>query len=129
MITLYQFPRVWGIPNPSPFCMRVETYLRMTALPYKSVYVTNPGKSPKGKLPHIEDGDVCMGDSGLIIDYLKTRYGDSLDQHLSPTERATAHAIERMLNEHFFWSIVYSRWVDEMYWPVTKKTFFGRLPF
>lgn len=35
MIKLYQFEPVWGIPNASPFRMKIETYLRMTALPYE----------------------------------------------------------------------------------------------
>ena len=34
MIKLYQFKPAWGLPNPSPFCMKVETYLRMAGLSY-----------------------------------------------------------------------------------------------
>jgi len=37
MIKLYQFHPAWGLPNPSPFCMKVETYLRMAGLPYEGV--------------------------------------------------------------------------------------------
>ena len=51
MITLHQFPPAWGLPNASPFCMKVETYLRMCNLPYTTVNVLNPAKGPKGKLP------------------------------------------------------------------------------
>ncbi len=35
MITLHQFARVWDIPNLSPFCSKVETYLRMAGIPDK----------------------------------------------------------------------------------------------
>jgi hypothetical protein len=35
MIKLYQFPPNLGLPNMSPLCMKVETYLRMAALPYE----------------------------------------------------------------------------------------------
>lgn len=129
MIKLYQFPTAWGLPNFSPFCMRLETYLRMVGLPYESVYVSNPRKAPKGKLPYIIDGDVRMGDSGLIIEYLKDRYGDPLDEKLSLSERATSHALDRMLNEHLYWAAFYSRWVDEAGWKVTKSAFFAQLPF
>jgi hypothetical protein len=37
MITLYQFPPAWGVLNPSPFCMKVEMYLRMVELPSATV--------------------------------------------------------------------------------------------
>jgi len=33
MIKLHQFHSCWGIPNASSFCMKLETYLRMTKLP------------------------------------------------------------------------------------------------
>ena len=44
MIKLFQFPPYWGLPNASPFCMKVETYLRMTGIPYQNVYVRDPRK-------------------------------------------------------------------------------------
>ena len=35
MIQLYQFEPAFGLPNASPFCMKVETWLRMAALPFE----------------------------------------------------------------------------------------------
>ena len=35
MITLHQPPRAWGMPNVSPFCVKLETYLRMTGVEYQ----------------------------------------------------------------------------------------------
>ncbi len=32
MIVLYQFPPAFGLPNASPFCMKLETWLRMAQL-------------------------------------------------------------------------------------------------
>ena len=35
-LTLYQPPgRAWNTPNISPFCAKLECYLRMTEIPYK----------------------------------------------------------------------------------------------
>ncbi|MGH8548397.1 MAG: hypothetical protein ACRERU_07320 [Methylococcales bacterium] len=34
MIKLYQFARIPNVPNQSQFCSKVETYLRLTKLPY-----------------------------------------------------------------------------------------------
>ena len=57
MITLHRFKPQWGIPNPSPLCMKVETYLRMTAFAYKVIEEASPLNAPKKKLPYIDDGE------------------------------------------------------------------------
>ena len=80
MITLYQFPPVWGLPNASPFCMKVETYLRMTGLPYQFARGADIRKAPKGKFPVIEDNGKIIPDSSFIVEYLKASYGDPLDE-------------------------------------------------
>ncbi|MEK7261627.1 MAG: glutathione S-transferase family protein [Pseudomonadota bacterium] len=128
MITLYQFPPAWGLPNASPFCMKVETYLRMCNLPYTTVNVLNPAKGPKGKLPYITDGSNIVADSGLILDYLKKIYGDALDARLGSIERAQALAWQRLLEEHLYWCAVYDRWAVNENWALTKPAFFGALP-
>lgn len=128
MIRLHQFAPVWNLPNASTFCMKVETYLRMTRLPYESVITSNPGRGPKGKLPFIEDQGRVIGDSRLIIDHLKQRYGDPLDGALSAPERAQALALTRLIEEHAYWALVYSRWIDPANWPQTRAAFFGTLP-
>lgn len=127
MIKLYQFPPQWSLPNPSPFCMKLETYLRMVKLPFEAVYVINPGKGPKKKLPTLNDEGKILGDSGFIISYLQEKYGDPLDSHLSHEQKAQALAIQRLLEEHLYWIMVYSRWLDERYWPITRDTFFSHL--
>ncbi len=128
MITLCQFAPVWGLPNASPFCMKVENYLRMANLPYRTQTVFNPAKGPKGMLPYIVDGGNTVADSGFIVDYLKATYGDGLDGHLTPTERAQALALQRLLEEHFYWCAVYDRWAVDENWAHVKPAFFGALP-
>jgi glutathione S-transferase len=97
MIKLYQFNPAWGLPNPSPFCMKVETYLRMASLPYEAINNAVPFKAPKKKLPYIEDGTRLVADSGFILKYLKLNYGDILDENLSDHEKARAHALSRFV--------------------------------
>jgi glutathione S-transferase len=128
MIKLYQFNPAWGLPNPSPFCMKVETYLRMVGLPYEVVNGTMPFKAPKKKLPYIEDGARIVADSGFIIDYLKKTYGDKLDQNLSPVELTTAHMLRRTFEESLYWVGVYSRWIEDSIWLETRTLFFGAIP-
>lgn len=111
MIKLYQFAPSWGM-SASPFCLKLETYLRMTGLPYEIAIADNPGKAPKGKLPYIEDNGKLVADSNFAIDDLKTTYGNPLDAHLSPSEPAIALAMQRTIKENFYWALVYSRWQD-----------------
>jgi glutathione S-transferase len=127
VIELYQFPRAFGLPNPSPFCMKVETWLRLAGLPYE-VKDADPRKAPLGKLPYIRDGEKVVADSTAILDYLAGRYGADLDAGLSDAERAQAHAHVRMLEEHTYFALVYSRWVDERTWPQVRAAFFGFMP-
>jgi glutathione S-transferase len=128
MITLHQFPSAWGLPNASPFCMKVETYLRMCNLSYTTVNVLNPAKGPKGKLPYITDGANTVADSDFILDYLKATYGDNLDAGLDIRTRAEAHALRRLMEEHLYWCAVYDRWAVDENWALTKPAFFGALP-
>lgn len=128
MIKLFQFPAFWNLPNISPFCMKIETYLRMANLPYEVVAVQDPRKAPKQKLPYINDDGVIVADSGRIIKYLKQKYNDNLDASLTELQKAESLALQRLLEEHLYWILVYSRWVDPANWPVTKKTFFATLP-
>jgi glutathione S-transferase len=111
VITLHQPPPAWGIPSLSPFCAKVETYLRMVDLPYR----TRPGdprKQPKGKVPWIEEDGRTITDSSDIIDYLKARHGDPLDRDLDHAQRALAHLARRTIEEHLYWVLVYTRWVE-----------------
>lgn len=128
MIILYQFPAYWNLPNFSPFCMKLETYLRMVNLPFEIVSVSDPRKSPKGKLPVIKDNGRRFEDSSLIIDYLKQQYGDTLDASVTPLQKAQALAFQRLMEEHLYWTVLYSRWIDSKNWPIIKNTLFKKLP-
>lgn len=128
MIRLHQYPPMFGIANPSPFCMKLETWLRMADLPFEIVPVVDPRKGPKGKVPWIEDGRTTVADSGFIVDYLKATYGDRLDGHLSAQQRATALAMQRLIEEHLYWAIAHGRFIDDAVWPQTKTPFLAGFP-
>jgi glutathione S-transferase len=128
MIKLYQFAPAWDVPNLSPFCVKVETYLRMAGLPYEVVDAI-PLQGPKGKLPFIEDDGKRIGDSRFIIEYLKQTYGDGVDGHLTPPERAVSNAMQRLIEDDLYWVFVFARWGkrDEN-WAENRRAIFGRLP-
>jgi glutathione S-transferase len=127
-IVLHQFSRSFDLPNASPFCMKLETYLRMAEIPHELVFEQTLDKAPKQKMPYIEADGQKIGDSNLVIEYLQQKYGDRTDAHLSAVDRAISLAMRRLIDENLYWSLVYSRWVDEKNWPITRSVYFGDLP-
>jgi glutathione S-transferase len=128
MIKLIQFPRMLGLPNPSPFCIKVEVLLKMAGLAYACEFVGNPGKGPKGKLPAIVDDGQAIGDSEIIRWHLERKYNVDFDKGLGATERAVGHAFARMAEERTYWVLVYSRWVEEANWLLFRDTLFAGMP-
>jgi len=127
MLRLHQYAPAWGGLNPSPFCLKMETYLRMARIPYETAIVRDPRGAPKGKLPYVIDGEQVIADSNFIIDYLVAAYGDKLDRHLSSQQRAYSLALRRLLEENLYWSVVYSRWIEDKGWLEIKNEFFSHL--
>jgi hypothetical protein len=128
MIKLHQFAPAFGLPNASPFCMKVETYLRMAGLPYERVNSGDVLRAPKGKLPVIDDDGTVVADSSFIIDHLKARYGDPLDAALTPRQRALALACSACSRTACTGPLLYTRWIDDAGWALTGPAFFGALP-
>lgn len=127
-IKLHQFPPVWG-RNVSPFTLKLETWLRLAGLPFEVVPVRNPKKGPKGKLPFIEDEDgTVLGDSTLIIEHLERTRGVDPEAGLDPIQRAEALALQRLFEDHFYFILVYSRWLDPDGWRAVRPAFFRFLP-
>lgn len=127
MLKLYQFERTWGIPNLSPFCCKVETYLRFAGIDYETKAAL-PTTAPKGKLPYIVDNGTTLADSRFILFHLKSTYCD-LDDKLAATDLAISVALQRLIEEHLFWIALYSRWqyTDEN-WRANKTAIFSALP-
>jgi glutathione S-transferase len=111
-ITLYQYKSFGGLPNPSPFCMKLEMYLRLAGLAYKVVTLNGRAKSPTGKAPYIDIDGKLISDSGLIIDHLERTFGHRVDGRLTLAQRAESLAFQRLMEEHLYWVMVYGRWVD-----------------
>lgn len=131
-IRLNKFGEAWGIADASPFCLKLESFLREADIPFDVEpfnFRRSFRRAPKGKLPFIEDTDgTLIGDSSLIIALLSQRHGVDLDAPLTPRQAATAHAFRRMLDEHLYWVMVHSRWCDDAGWPVTRQALFSRMP-
>jgi glutathione S-transferase len=128
-VRLHKFGEAWGIADPSPFCLKVESFLREANIAYDVVPFDSRrsfAKAPKGKLPFIEDEDgAIVGDSTLIIGRLSGQRGIDMDAPLDDRQRCVSLAFRRMLDEHLYWVVVYSRWFDEPGWSVIRQPFFA----
>lgn len=109
MLTVYKFVGDWGLPDLSPFVIKLETWLRMAGIPYQT-QVGDPNKAPKKKLPYVDDDGRIIPDSARILAHLQRTRGVDLDAHLDARQRAIATAVQAMLEEHHYFIIVHVRW-------------------
>ncbi|MDO8290594.1 MAG: glutathione S-transferase family protein [Parvibaculum sp.] len=129
MIRIFIFePLLAGTPNPGPFCIKLETALRLAGIPYETSYTTNPSQGPKLKVPFAEIDGRRMGDSTLILNHLKSVVRFDLDVKLSPAERGQSHALQRLIEERLYFVVLYSRWMEDANWVVIKGLYFGMMP-
>jgi glutathione S-transferase len=131
MMILYTPESALGIPNIVPAGLKLETWLRMAAIPYE-VAPPDLSLAPKGKLPFVRiDGEI-MGDSTFIIERLTRKHGKDLDERLNRQERAVSLAFRRMIKENLYWVITHVRWAIDanfaLYQPVVKRLFLAGLP-
>lgn len=127
-IKLYQFPLMKGM-NLSPFCLKLEAWMRMAEIEYQIVCDSPVYKAPKGKFPVIEDQGQIIPDSNFAVEYLEKKYSDPLDGHLQASEKATVIAYKMLVEESLYWQLLYSRWMEDHNWQILKAFFFKDMPF
>jgi glutathione S-transferase len=129
MLELIQFPRSLGVMNPSPFCMKVEVFLKLAGLPYQVNDHTPPMRLPKGKLPALRDGDRLVCDSQAIIEHLQRAHGTQLPLGLRQPPGGADLALCRLFEEHLYFCALWGRWIDKAGLAVVVPAFFGALPW
>ena len=131
MITLHKFVPAWGLPDISPFCSKLEIYLRMAGWQYQTK-VADSRKAPKQKLPYIEHEGRTLSDSSAIVAYLEARSDhplkQALDAGLSPRDAAAGRALQSMLEEHLYFVTVWRRWVQPAGWSVYQPVIANFIP-
>jgi glutathione S-transferase len=127
MITLYHFGPRFGLPDPSPFCVKAEVLLKMSGLPY-TAQTFDVRKAPKGKLPFIDANGAKIADSTFIRWHLEKSSGIDFDSALSPAERATAWAFEKLCEDNLYWAIVNARWLNDDNFYAGPHSFFDDVP-
>jgi Glutathione S-transferase N-terminal domain/Glutathione S-transferase, C-terminal domain len=127
-VKLYHFGRAFGLPDPSPFCVKLEYALLSQKIEYEVIAVKNPQKSPKGKLPYIIHDGKAIADSEFALQYLEKTFKFDLNESLSKEERAISVAFAKFLEDHLYFALLYDRWVSPSGWKLMKKKIFGKLP-
>ncbi|MEZ4383573.1 MAG: glutathione S-transferase family protein [Nannocystaceae bacterium] len=128
-IQVYSFGPAWGIPvpTPSPFGLKLVTWLRMVDVPFAMHVENNPAKGPKNKCPWIVVDGEKIGDSELIMSRLRAEAGVDLDAGLSAEQKAIALSVRRMLDEHYHQVWEHQLFIDEGGWE-QGKVFFDQIP-
>ncbi|NRB81300.1 MAG: glutathione S-transferase family protein [Saccharospirillaceae bacterium] len=124
MITLYQPQPMFGLPSSSPFCLKLEAFLRWQSIKFVNKHAL-PFEGPYKKIPFVDYQGQRLGDSSLIIDQLLTDLNISYDKHLN---LSVGHSFAKLMEEQMYWVMVYFRWMDQETWPILKKAFFGSVP-
>jgi glutathione S-transferase len=127
-LRVFTFDPAWGLPTAGPFGLKLEACLRMLAVPYERVFELDNRKGPKRKSPWIEQGELRLGDTELILEHVKEIYGKELDQELSPEDRARSLVVRRMLEEHYHQIFEYELVVLDAGFADLRKMFESHMP-
>ncbi|HEX4301414.1 MAG TPA: glutathione S-transferase family protein [Rhizomicrobium sp.] len=127
MITLFGFGPAFGLPDPSPFVMKTEVQLKLSGLPFRRERAAPPA-SPKGKVPFIDDDGVKVADSTFIRRHLETAHGIDFDRGLDASQKAQAWTVERLLEDHLYFAILRTRWLDDANFAKGPSHFFDGAP-
>ena len=127
MIKLYSFGPAFGLPDPSPFCMKAHMLLKMAGLEYTSDS-SGFNKAPKGKQPYIEDDGEIIADSTFIRLHIENKYGFDYNAGLDDRSAGVAWAVEKMFEDHLYWVMLNDRWSNDENFNRGPRVFFDAAP-
>ena len=127
MITLYSYPRLFGVADNNGYGLKVYAFLRLAGIAFEHRNIFDASAAPRGQLPYIIDDGQAIGDSDAIIEHLTARYGVQLDAGRTEQQRDLERLIIRMLDD-LYWTMSYSRWQDEAFWPAFRDALLREHP-
>ena len=116
MITVYQLPQAFDLPvSVSPFCAKLEAYLRLTGHPYETA-IGDKFKAPAGTMPYVKMPNGSMlSTSTAVVDALE-QAGPGLDNALDDTARERGETLRELAEDQLYWPLLYSRFGDPAGW-------------
>ena len=125
---LHTLPSAFGQRNPSPFCLKSEMALKYLNLDFSLNQSLDLPKAPKKKMPWLEDDGTIIADSELILNYLDVKSNGGLFGSISEKQKAVGTAFVRLAEDHLYWLIIASRWLDDDWFSNVERDFFGTIP-
>lgn len=102
--------------------------LTSLGIPFTTEVEADPRKTPKGKLPFMKFEGTVISDSELIVEFLEQRTQGRVYTGLSPQQRAQGLALTRLIDDHLYWLLVSSRWLEDAWFPNVVEGFFHIAP-
>lgn len=127
MMKLHVFGAGLGLADPSPFCAKAIMLFKIAGLDVESVRA-DVRKTPKQKLPVLEDNGQTIPDSTFIRLHLEQNHGIDFDRALTEEQKAVAWALEKMCEDHLYWIAMHERWIDDTNFKNGPALFFDALP-
>lgn len=119
----------FGLASPSPFCLKLETWLRMAKIEYETRVLEGPPRSRTKKVPYIERADgSLLPDSSTIIETLATERGLDPYSGVDARGRALATAVTRLVEDSLYFAILYARWMPKDNRAIVRDSYFEGLP-
>ena len=136
-LSLYLFSELGQLPDASPFCNKLEAFLRVANVPFEAIPLSRSLQvsAPSGKRPFVSLNGEIIADSSVIIEKIQDRYQElmsaagrppalkpdtqghfHLDASLNDAQRGISRAFCRMLQESTYWVVVHDRWVEDSNW-------------
>lgn len=110
-VVLYQYSKTENSPNTSPFCVMIESYLRLHDIPYTPKYQPDI-KSPLG-IPSILHRREEFRFTRPILKHLDYYFKVHMDDHLAEDEKAIALAFTHMIESHLYYCAQYELFIND----------------
>ncbi|MEM7077412.1 MAG: glutathione S-transferase family protein [Pseudomonadota bacterium] len=127
-LTLVTLGAAFGLQNVSPFCLKIEMLMAALELDFDVQVESDPRKAPKGKLPYLMVDGEQLPDSELIVEYLDTLTQGAVYAGIEASDRALGTALVRLVEDHLYWILVASRWLEDDWFGNVVEGFFHIAP-
>src|ERR1700752_5287981 len=102
MITLYSYPRLFGVADNNGYGLKVFAFFKLTGVAFSHQHILDASSSPRGQLPYIVDDGEEIGDSHAIVAHAMRKYRLTIDDQLTSAQRDMNHLVNRMLDD-LYW--------------------------